>query len=100
MGKTLVVRSCHVCGVSVTRESHLDHTTTPMNETTTFDADHPMSKEFKKMLLAYSGDVRGSWGMSPTDFKPSFLVIGAMQLNSMASYFDLRLTCPGCGYSR
>lgn len=99
LGKTLVVRSCHECGHCVMRDSSMDATVSPVEETTTLANDHPMAKEFKKMLYTLSGNRLDPWGMSPQDFKPGML-LGMMHLDSMACYLELGLTCPGCGYSR
>ena len=99
VGKTLVVRSCHKCGIAVLRESHMDSTIRPIEETTTLPKEHPMAKEFNKMLVPLSENRLDPWGMSPPEFNPS-MVLGMMSLDSMACYLELRLPCPGCGYSR
>ncbi len=95
LGKILVVRSCHECGHCVMRDSSMDSTISPVEETTSLSGDHPMAKEFKKMLMPLSGSRLDPWGVSPEDFKPS-MVLGMMHLNSMACYLELGLTCPGC----
>ena len=95
LGKTLVVRSCHECGHCVMRDSSMDSTISPVEETTSLSWDHPIAKEFKKMLIPLSGNRLDPWGVSPEDFKPC-MVLGMMHLDSMACYIELGLTCPGC----
>lgn len=96
-GKSLAVRVCSECGICVMRETHMDATTSPVEETTTLPVDHPMSREFKKMLIPLSGNPLGPWGVSPEEFKPG-MVLGMIRLDSMACYIELRLRCPGCGH--
>ena len=78
------------------RDSSMDSTVSPVEETTTIDSTHPMSKEFKKMLMPLSGNRLDPWGVTPEEFKPS-MVLGMMNLDSMACYLELRVPCPECG---
>ena len=95
LGKTLVVRVCSSCGHCVLRDSSMDSTIKPVEETTTLPVDHPMSREFKKMLMPLSGNRLDPWGVSPEEFNPS-MVLGMMHLDSMACYLELRVPCPNC----
>lgn len=99
VGKTLAVRCCHECGIAVIRDSSMDSYAVKTPEATTLDSDHPMAREFKKMLNPFSGNRLDPWGMSPKELGPC-TVHGMMQLDSLACYLELGCVCPGCGYTR
>lgn len=99
VGKTLAVRSCHECGICVIRDSSKDGYAGDVPESTTLSKDHPMAKDFKEMLHNLPGHVLGSWGMSPQEFGPC-TIHGMVKLDSLASYYELGVACPGCGYKR
>lgn len=98
-GKTICVRSCDRCGAASVRDSSLDSYTGDVPQETVLDAGDVMAKEFKDMLVELPGHEGTTWGLFPDEFEEC-TVTGMIQLTSLANYYELRLTCPGCNYSR
>lgn len=95
VGMSLAVRSCRECGTAVIRDSSMDAYDVKVPDAITLPSEHPMAREFKDMLDRLPGHEHMTWGMFPHELG-ACTVHGMMQLDSLASFSELRMACPAC----